>query len=272
LRALIAFLFPHRWKGQLAQAQRLLASEPRSLDGVGQKMDAWLDSVGWEVRNAAVKLIAHVRDESRVPRLFEKLTDRSEAGIVRRNAAEAIARLGLGTDAARSALLEALHDPYWEVRAEAAHALAMLFPPDAALELALLNLLLGPPHPRRHALRERNFEVQMAIAQALGYLGESRRAFDALAELARDDSWPVRSQTAVALAHFAARQPPYLDEARQVLLEIDHQSEGAVSYFVHRDVVSQAILALPGAQAARPPEGFRELYLNPKAGWNHIRR
>jgi len=271
VRALVAFLLPHRWKGQLAAAKRLLDSPPESANGVGEKIDAWLESPGWEVRNAAVKLIARVRDEARYGRLLGKLADRDEAGIVRRNAAEAIAQIGLRTEAARSVLLEAMSDPYWEVRAEAIHALAALFPASDDLERRLLDGLYGPPKSRRRHIREENFEVRMAIAQAMGCLGVSELAFDALADLAQDDSWPVRSQVAVAMAHFATRHPSFLARARRELLAIDRQSEGSVPYFVHRDIVGRAMVAVRDA-GAEPRTDFTDLYLNPKAGWNHIRR
>ena len=272
LRALVGFLFPHRWKGQLAEAKRLLATDHPALDGLGRKLDAWLDSAGWEVRNAAVKLIAHVRDESRYPRLVEKLADRSEAGIVRRNAAEAVAQLGLGTPEVRAALLAALGDPYWEARAAAATALATLFPPDEGLERALLGVLYGPERRGRRTVREDNFEVRMACARALAALGGSDTAFDALLELARDDIWLVRSQAAVAIAHFAARHPDLHARAREELRGLDRLSEGAVSYFVHREILNHVLRAIHKGPQAVPPEELCHLYLNPKAGWNHVRK
>jgi HEAT repeat protein len=274
LRAIRAFLFPHRWQGQLAEAKRLLAADPPS-DGaaaLAEKIDEWLESPGWEVRNAAVRLIAHLRSEPRYPRLLERLSDHAEAGIVRRTAVESMARLGLRTDGVRSALVAGLADGYWEVRSEAGRTLAALFPPAADLERALLGLLYGPPRGGRRPIREENFEVRMAIAEALGHLGVSRSGFDALADLADDDSWLVRSQAAVALAHFAARQPDYAAEARERLATLDRQSDGAVSYFVHRDVLSQAMAALRRGPGEVAPKEFHDLYLNPKAGWNHVRR
>lgn len=295
LRSLVAFLLPHRWQGQLADATRLLAAEHPPRHALEGEVDAWLASPGWQVRNAAVKVVAHLRDEPRYPRLVEKLADRSEAGIVRRNAAEAIARVGLATPDAREALRKALADPYWEVRAAACNALARLFEPDDNLENALLAVLYAPkkqngsgpnthiPSARRgqtgtaspgsrQRVREDNFEVRMAIAEALGHLGVRPVAFDALLELTSDDSWPVRSQAAVALAHFAARHPGFFDRARDRLRAVDRQSDGAVSYFVHRDMLSRALMATHGTHADMEPDAFRSMYLDPKAGWNHVRR
>jgi UDP-N-acetylglucosamine--N-acetylmuramyl-(pentapeptide) pyrophosphoryl-undecaprenol N-acetylglucosamine transferase len=272
LRDLVAFLFPHRWRGHLAEAKRLLGSEHPSLNGIGEKIEAWLTSPAWEVRNAAVKLIAHIHDHGRYRRLIDKLTDPSEAGIVRRNAAEAMARLGLSTHPVRAALLRALSDPYWEVRAEAVRSVAALFAPAEDLERALLGLLYGPRRNARRRVREDNFEVRMACARGLGHLGTSRDAYDALATLAHDDSWLVRSQAAVALAHFAARQPDYFDDTREHVRHVDRLSEGAISYFVHRDTLSHVLRALRKGPADMAADALRTLYLSPKAGWNHVRR
>ncbi len=268
----MAALLPHRWKGQLAEAERLLRSAPPPPEGMGAKLDAWLLSPAWEVRNAAVKLVAHWRDSERYARLLGKLADRSEAGIVRRNAVEALTRLGLSTAPARSALVRALSDPYWEVRCEAAAALAALFPPAEDLELALLQTLHGARPRGMRRVREANFEVRMACALALGHLGLSRTAFKTLLALADDDFWLVRSQAAVAIAHFVGRTPDLFHEARERLGRVDPLSEGCVSYFIHREVLDGVLSAVQEGPRALTVERLRPLYLSPKAGWNRVRR
>jgi len=280
----VALLSPHRWKGKLAEAERLLRAETPPAD-LGAKLDAWLASPAWELRNAAVKLIARFRDEGRYLRLLGALADRSEAGIVRRNAAEAIAQLGLRTVLARTALVRALGDPYWEVRSEAAAGLAALFTPAEDLEAALLQALFA--RKRGHStfrgeklnvpfselrLREANFEVRMALALALGHLGLSRAAFDALRALAGDDSWLVRSQAAVAIAHLAGRLPDLFPEARICIERVDRLSEGCVSYFIHREVLGFVLRAAAEGPAALTAERLGSRYLCPKAGWNRVRR
>lgn len=275
LRSLIAFLLPHRWKSDLAEIKRLLASDHPAPEGLGVRIDRWLGSVGWEVRNAALKLIAHIRDEARYPLLAERLCERAEAGIVRRNAAEMLAKVAWRTPEARRALVAALGDSYWEVRAEAGRALAALFEPAADLEAALLGRLFAARANGRRRLREGNFEVRMAIAEGLGTLGVGRPALDALTELAGDTSWLVRSQSAVGLAHFASRREEFRADAREVVRHLDRQSEGSVSYFVHRDVLGRALKLIHRGheqEAAGTVAELRSLYLNPKRGWNHVLR
>jgi len=272
LRRLVALVTARRWRGSLAEAERLLASPQPPPEDIGKKLDPWLASPAWELRNAAVKLIARCRDESRYSRLLAALTDPAEAGIVRRNAATAIASLGLATPPARAALLRALRDRYWEVRAEAAVALAALFQPAEDLEQALLAQLCGPAARRRRTVREGNFEVRMAIARALGHLGLSRAAFDALLALSDDDSWPVRSQAVVGIAHFVARQTGHFAEAAERLHRVDRLSEGCVSFFVLRDVLDRVLRAVEAGPQALATDRLRALYLDPKAGWNKVRR
>lgn len=272
LRTLVALLFAHRWKGQLAEAERFLRSESPPSDGLGAKLDAWLASPAWELRNAAVKLIARARDQGRYARLLERLLDGAEAGIVRRNAAEAVARLGLSTPPARAALMRAMSDPYWEVRTEAALALAELFPPAEDIEAAVLQVLYGSLARARRRIREANFEVRMACACALGRRGLSRAAFNALLALGDDDSWLVRSQAVVAIAHFVGRQPDLFSEARTRIERVDRLSEGCVSYFVHREVLDFVLRAVQDGPQALTSERLTPFYLNPKAGWNRVRR
>jgi len=271
LQSLSAILFPRRWKAQYVAVRRLLLSDQTPPADVGERIDGWLESPAWEVRNAAVKLIAHIRDSARYPRILAKLADLSEAGIVRRNAAEAVARVGLRTDDARQALLGGLSDPYWEARCEAARSLAALFEPDEALQGALLRMLHRTLTNGR-PWTDDNFEVRMAVAHALGHLGVNRVAFDELTRLGDDDSWPVRSQAAIAIAHLTARLPEFHADARRVLLALDRQSEGAVPYFVHRELLSHALRSVHHGPGADDPDAVRAHYLNPKAGWNHIVR
>jgi len=168
--------------------------------------------------------------------------------------------------------VQALGDRYWEVRAEAAAALAALFAPAEDLESALLHALFGPRSRAAPRIREANFEVRMACARGLGHLGLSRAAFDALRALAADDSWQVRSQAAVAIAHFVGRHPDLLPEARKCLEKVDRLSEGCVSHFIHREVLDVVFRSVAEGPQALTAERLGPRYLNPKDGWNRARR
>ena len=94
----------------------------------------------WEQRNLGVKLLGLLQARDRVPLLLALLRDRRPApflkrllggdyvqvGFIRRNIVVALARLGQVTPEVEAALVEAFHDPYYEVRAEAARAASAL--------------------------------------------------------------------------------------------------------------------------------------------------
>jgi len=189
--------------------------------------------------------------------LVGKLTERREAGIVRRNCAELLPVVGLRSDAALAALTRALDDPYWEVRAETARALAVLADESAELETQLLGRL-G---------RERNPEVRAALAEALGALGIGRKAFDVLVRLARDDAWLARHQASIALAEMGVRHPDFAEEATEVIRGLDLLAEGTATTSVFR----QHILELAQLTAKGRPfpsrEALRRRYFHLKHGW-----
>jgi HEAT repeat protein len=92
---------------------------------------------------------------------------------VRETAADALARIG---DAAVPALVDTLHDPDQEVRAQAAQALARMGAKAAPAVDALV-----------HALDDPNEEVRRGAARALGQIGsEAEEAVPALIKAIKD--------------------------------------------------------------------------------------
>ncbi len=256
-RNIKVLLSPRRYKAELAEAGRVLHSATEKTDGLAGRVRGFLQSDSWEVRNFALKIIAHTRCEELYAALVAKLSERGEAGIVRRNAAELLGTIGPTTAEAVAALRAALRDGYWEVRAEAARALAEVCEESAGLEHELLSVLA----------HERNLEVRAALAQALGGLAVEREGFDALARLAARDVWLVRHQAAVALVEMGARRPEFAEEAGHVIRGLDLLAEGTATTSVFR----KHILELGGLTAAgRPfpsPESMRRRYFRLKRGW-----
>ena len=256
-RNIKVLLNPRRYKAELGEAGRMLRSVTEATDGVAGRIRGFLESDSWEVRNVAIKIIARTRCEELYGTLVAKLIERGEAGIIRRNCAELLPRVDLRTPGVIRALRGALRDRYWEVRAEAARALAELAEGSPELERALLDVL-G---------REQNLEAEAAVAQALGALGVSREAFDVLAELAAEGPWLVRHQAAVALAEMGARRPDLDEDAAEIIRGLDLLAEGTAT----RSVFRQRILEL--AELTRKGRPFpsagslRRRYFHLKRGW-----
>ncbi len=252
-----AMLRPGRARAELAEANRMLRSVTEATNGVAEQIGGFLASDSWEVRNTAVKIIARTRCEAMYDRLPAALLDAGESGIIRRNCAEALLDIGRPEPDVVAALRAALRDPYWEVRAEAARALAALAEPSPDLETELLAALA----------REKDLEARAALAEALGGLAEGREAFDALAELARRESWLVRHQASVALAEMGARRPDLAEDAAAVILALDLLAEGSATTSVFRQRVLE-LMELTGRGRPFPsPESLRRRYFHLKRGW-----
>ena len=275
-----------RMRGEVREAarggaERLCAEGTAGSNGAADRIRGFLGSRSWEVRNCALKLIAETRCAQLYGTLTAKLLEREEVGIVRRNCAELLPSIGLRSPEVLSALRQALGDGYWEVRAEAARALAGesgqgsvvsgqqpgkdgqgaeaegQWAGWAELEAEILARLL----------HESNLEARGALVQALGALGTGRAAFDALADCARDDeSWLVRHQAATAIAEMAARKRELAGEAASIICSLDLLADGTATTPVFRQhVLELAKLTADGRLPAR--EEVTPRYLHLKNGW-----
>jgi len=217
------------------------------------ELDRLLSHPYWEVRNKIVKFLGKQPTPERVQRLREKLGDRMETGIVRRNAAEALAAIPSPEPETIEVLLRALSDPYWEVRSEAARALWSVASPDEAVEARLIEALE----------KESDFEVVCSLAQALGGLGVSGRSFEALARLIMHTNWIVRSQAAVALSEFSLRHPEREGALKEALGRMDFRSDGVTAKVVLTAKIDGLADAIEQGDAA----AVRRLYFHLKNGW-----
>ncbi len=172
-----------------------------------------LASDDWERRNLGVKLIGLLQARGKLPLILELLRDRRPApwykrviggdfeqvGFIRRNAITAIARLGQSSSDVESVLETALTDPYYEVRAEAARAIAAL---DRAIGEEGRARLIAALIAR---LRDAWLEVAAAAAEALGHIGRRDDALQALIDLQHHRYWMVRSAGLRALTAMVER-------------------------------------------------------------------
>lgn len=160
-----------------------------------------LASRSWESRNLGVKLIGLLQATDKLPLVLALLADRRPApwykrlvggdfeqvGFIRRNAMTTIARLGVVTPGVEAALEAAMSDPYYEVRAEGARAIAAL---DASLSEAARGRLIGC---LTSLLGDRWLEVAAVAAETLGHIGDEARALPVLVGLQEHRYWVVRA-------------------------------------------------------------------------------
>lgn len=158
-----------------------------------------LASPAWEQRNLGVKLLGLLHAREKLPLLLALLKDKRPApwykrllggdyvqvGFVRRNVVTALGRLGVATPEVQAALLDAFHDPYFEVRAEAARTasrLAERLPSPGAIVEGMKVLL-----------QDRWLEVAAAAAESMGKIGSAADALPALLALKDAEYWVVRA-------------------------------------------------------------------------------
>lgn len=138
-------------------------------------INSWLSDNNWKVRNAAVKIIGELKLTTYSDTLIKFITDRTPAkfidrllggdyyqvGFIRRNAAHALGRVGKPSPELTAALLTAIKDTYWEVRAAAIEAFQKLYSDESSTEIvqALMK-----------ALQDSKFEVVAQAVYALGVL------------------------------------------------------------------------------------------------------
>jgi len=192
---------------------------------VRSKTDRLLRAGRWQDRNLGVKIAGLTGDPARLPTLLGFVTDRTPAplsqrllggdfrqvGFIRRNALQAVWRIGAYNASVKQALLQAFGDPYFEVRSWAAVAVLRLADRtrnDPDLERGL-----------RANLRDRWFEV---IASSLEALAEISTAPDILADLApllQHRNWKVQEATVRCLMRLMERGIVRLDAQTEARMQ-----------------------------------------------------
>lgn len=165
-----------------------------------QRIQDLLNRADWRHRNIGVKLIGLLGITALSGKLVSILTNRTpssllhrclgdpfqERAFVRRNAAHALGRLKKHDEAIEEALLLGLGDPYYEVRAASAHALAGIaefLSPEG--RVAAYDRMVELAH-------ERNFEVAAAAIRGLPAVALDRAILDELKTFHYHPNWKIR--------------------------------------------------------------------------------
>ena len=160
----------------------------------------FLDKPGWKQRNIGVKLVGILKIRALRYQLVDIVSCRErvrplhrllggdfrQPGFVRRNAVHSLRQIESMDQDVERALLTALSDPYYEVRAAACEALASyakeLSPPARRLAQFRLKGMVG----------ERNFEVVVAAVKALTAAALKADVLETLQTLHYHPNWQVR--------------------------------------------------------------------------------
>ncbi len=193
--------------------------DPEHLSGISEDLAyyryraaALLVHPSWALRNLGVKLIGLTRYQEKTGTLLHMLLDRTPAsrlerwfggdfkqvGFIRRNVIAALMVLNRLDPSVEQALMTAMEDPYYEVRAQACRAVSHFGRYLAGKEPWLKVLL--------KKLDDRCFEVKVEAARALGEVGTDGRALEALLNLGEAFHWQVRNAALMGVRRLMERQ------------------------------------------------------------------
>ncbi len=181
----------------------------------------------WQERNIGCKLAGLLQLRVTRPKLAQLVTNREampfylrflgadfrEPGFVRRNAVVALGQLGDPDEVTANALVTALNDPYFEVRAGAARVLGNLAPflSDATRHKALAALI--------GLTESRCFETALNAVRAIGLLAREPAILPVLKKLHYHPNWQVRD--AVVCAYEELHKRGVVLDARALLELVD---------------------------------------------------
>jgi UDP-N-acetylglucosamine--N-acetylmuramyl-(pentapeptide) pyrophosphoryl-undecaprenol N-acetylglucosamine transferase len=210
-RSLLALLESAFEKNPAAYRPDRVIARPQDLEYVKNRASLLLIYPTWPERNLGVKLLGLLAAKEKIPALLTLFRDRTpvslpkrllggdfkQVGFIRRNVVIALVRMNALSPDVENALLLGLEDPYYEVRAEAAHAAAFfsgrLSSPKRFISV-LLKLLTDP-----------TIDVRVAAAEALGKLGGEFDALPALLGLWDAKLWKIRAAALRGIHHLVER-------------------------------------------------------------------
>jgi UDP-N-acetylglucosamine--N-acetylmuramyl-(pentapeptide) pyrophosphoryl-undecaprenol N-acetylglucosamine transferase len=210
-RSLLALLEKALEKHRTAYRPEIVIQRREDLEYLKTRISALLIHPSWPERNLGVKLIGLLHAKDKIPSLLSLFNDRKrvsilkrlfggdfeQVGFIRRNVIIALVRMNELTAEVEEALLTGLRDPYYEVRAEAAHA-AAFFSSRLSSPAAFMSVLLK-------LLMDRNIDVSTAAAEAIGKLGGEYDALPALLGLWGTRLWKMRAAVLRGILHLVER-------------------------------------------------------------------
>jgi UDP-N-acetylglucosamine--N-acetylmuramyl-(pentapeptide) pyrophosphoryl-undecaprenol N-acetylglucosamine transferase len=210
-RALLLSLEKAIKEYKIAYKPAYVVPRAEDLEYFKNRASALLIYPSWEDRNLGVKLLGLLHAREKVPALLALYNDRRPAsvlkrllggdfeqvGFIRRNVITALIQINELSPEVEKAILRGFEDPYYEVRAEAARA-AAFFGGRLGSQNYVLSALLK-------LLVDRNIDVSVAAAEALGKLGGESDALPALLGMWDTRFWKMRAAVLHGLIHLVDR-------------------------------------------------------------------
>ncbi|MBN2320723.1 MAG: glycosyltransferase [Acidobacteria bacterium] len=189
----------------------MVVPRPQDLEYLKNRAGTLLLHSSWQHRNLGVKLLGLLGAKEKIPAMlalyFERKPvlwvkkllggDFEQVGFIRRNILTALVRLDELSPEIEEALLAGVTDPYYEVRAQAAHAVAHFGARLASTQTLLIAV--------KKLLEDSNIDVTVAAAEALGQIGGEQDALPALLGMWDTRLWKVRAAVLRGILHLVKR-------------------------------------------------------------------
>ncbi len=108
--------YPLSMAGPESFLERVKSDPMKFNDDYSYKINIYLNSSRWEIRNIGIKLIGLFKDKTKVPYLSGRIKSRSDNGFIRRNSVNSLNSIMEWNSETRDTLLRGINDPYFEVR------------------------------------------------------------------------------------------------------------------------------------------------------------
>jgi len=171
------------------------------------KINIYISSARWEIRNVGVKLIGLFKDGSKANFLVELLKSKKNNGFVKRNAIHSLSQLNIWNPGIKKLIIDMLSDSYYEVRAAALQFLARSSTGNDYNEYK--NILY-----RRIKLKKSTLEEQLACLKLIAKVG-GKEELDLLQDFYLSSNSLVREEFLELLYSFFRRKLLSAEETRE---------------------------------------------------------
>jgi len=210
-RALLSLLERAALKDRHDYNPEAVFARPQDLEYLKHRACALLIHPSWQNRNLGIKLLGLLGAKEKIPAIltlfferkpvpwFKRILggDYQQVGFIRRNIFTTLIQLDILSPEIEEALYQGLSDPYYEVRAQAAHAVAYFGPRLEARETLIPAL--------KELLADSYIDVIVAATEALGNIGEEHDALPALLDMWDSRLWKVRAAVLRGILHLVKR-------------------------------------------------------------------
>ena len=184
---------------------------PQDLEYLKYRACTLLIQSSWQNRNLGIKLLGRLDAKEKIPVILALLNQRKpvpwfkrmlggdfeQVGFIRRNIFSTLIRLNEISPEIEDAILTGLSDPYYEVRAQAAHTVAFFGSRLSSPKILIPEL--------KKLLSDRNIDVVIAAAEALGKIGGEHDTLPALLAMWDSRLWKVRTAVLRGILHLVKR-------------------------------------------------------------------